>query len=61
MDCAGAVDGAAILLGEISDGRIDLEQAWFWTREWQAKKREAARGRVHRRSGEIIHLCKSLL
>jgi hypothetical protein len=37
----GAVDGAAILLEEIIDGRIDPEQAWFWTREWQAKEREA--------------------
>jgi hypothetical protein len=46
----GAVEGAAILLGEITDGRIDSEQAWFWTREWQAKEREAdedlAAGRV---------------
>lgn len=33
----GAVDGPAVLLGEISAGRIDPEQAWFWTREWQAK------------------------
>jgi hypothetical protein len=37
----GAIDGAAILLEEITDGRIDPEQAWFWTREWQAKEREA--------------------
>ena len=37
----GAVDGAAILLEEITDGKIDPEQAWFWTREWQAKEREA--------------------
>ena len=37
----GAVDGAAILLEEITVGRIDAEQAWFWTREWQAKEREA--------------------
>jgi hypothetical protein len=36
-----AVDGAAILLKENTDGRIDSEQAWFWTREWQAKEREA--------------------
>jgi hypothetical protein len=36
-----AVDGAAILLEEITDGRIDPEQAWFWTREWQAREREA--------------------
>jgi hypothetical protein len=46
----GAVDGAAVLLGEISAGRIDPEQAWFWTRDWQAKEREAdedlAAGRV---------------
>lgn len=34
----GAIDGAAILLEEITDGRIDPEQAWFWTREWQAKR-----------------------
>ena len=48
----GAVDGAAIMLGEISAGRIDPEQAWYWTREWQAKEREAdddrAAGRVTR-------------
>jgi hypothetical protein len=48
----GAVDGAAIILGEISDGRIDPEQAWHWTREWQAKEREAdddhTAGRVSR-------------
>ncbi|HVX34204.1 MAG TPA: hypothetical protein VHA80_13795 [Solirubrobacterales bacterium] len=37
----GAVDGAAVLIEEITDGRIDPEQAWFWTREWQAKEREA--------------------
>lgn len=47
-----AVDGAAILLGEISNGRIDPEQAWFWTREWQQREHEAdedlAAGRVTR-------------
>ncbi|HSK50444.1 MAG TPA: hypothetical protein VK889_08115 [Solirubrobacterales bacterium] len=36
-----AVDGAAILLREVSDGRIDSGQAWFWTREWQQREREA--------------------
>jgi len=36
-----AVDGAALLLGEIKHGRIDPEQAWFWTHEWQAKEHEA--------------------
>jgi hypothetical protein len=47
-----AVDGAAILLEEISDGRIDPEQAGFWTGDWQDKEREAeddlAAGRVTR-------------
>lgn len=46
----GAIDGAAVLLGEISAGRIDPGQAGFWTREWQEKEREAdddlAAGRV---------------
>ena len=37
----GAVDGAAIILGEIGDGRIAPEQAWFWTGEWQATERFA--------------------
>lgn len=48
----GAIDGAAIILGEISDGRIDPAQAWYWMREWQTKEREAdddrAAGRVSR-------------
>lgn len=37
----GAVDGAAILLSEITHGRIDSEQAWFWTRQWQQRERES--------------------
>lgn len=36
-----AVNGAAVLLEEIADGRIDPDQAWFWTREWQEMEREA--------------------
>jgi hypothetical protein len=47
-----AVDGAAVLLEEIATGRIDPDQAWFWTREWQQKEREAdddlAAGRASR-------------
>lgn len=56
----GAVDGAAILLGEISNGGIDPEQAWFWTHEWQTKEREAdedlAAGRVthYESDGEFL-------
>ncbi|HEY0280170.1 MAG TPA: hypothetical protein VGC32_18045 [Solirubrobacterales bacterium] len=37
----GAIDGAEALLEEMTDGRIDPTQAWFWAREWQAKEREA--------------------
>ena len=36
-----AVDGAAVLLEEITAGRIDPDQAWFWTGEWQSMEREA--------------------
>ena len=36
-----AVDGAAVLLAEVTAGRIDADQAWFWTREWQTREREA--------------------
>jgi hypothetical protein len=48
----GAVDGAAIILGEFSDGRIDPEQAWFWTSEWQAKELEADDDLV---AGRVTH------
>ena len=41
-----AVDAAAILLAEISEGRIDPDQAWFWTREWQTMEREAEADRL---------------
>lgn len=37
----GAVDGAAALLDELAQGRIDPDQWWFWTPEWQQKEREA--------------------
>jgi hypothetical protein len=51
-----AVDGAAVLLEEISDGRIDPDQAGFWTREWRDREREAdddlATGRVTRYEGD---------
>jgi hypothetical protein len=59
----GAVDGAAVLLGEISAGRIDPEQAWFWMREWREKEREAdddlAAGRVvsYENDAEFLVLC----
>jgi len=36
-----AVNGAAVFLEEIAEGRIDPDQAWFWTREWQEGEQEA--------------------
>lgn len=41
-----AVDGAAVLLEEITAGRIDPDQAWFWTGEWQSIEREAEDDRL---------------
>lgn len=41
-----AVDGAAVLLEEITAGRIDPDQAWFWTREWQSMEHEAEGDRL---------------
>jgi len=47
-----AVEGTATLLEQVVRRRIDPEQAWFWTREWQAGEREAesdlAAGRFER-------------
>jgi hypothetical protein len=55
-----AVDGAALLIEEISEGRIDPEQAWFWTRDWQVGEREAdddlKAGRVMRVEGDEAFL-----
>lgn len=36
-----AVDGAAAFLEQIAEGRIDPDQAWFWTREWHEGEQEA--------------------
>lgn len=51
-----AVDGTGTLLAEIAAGRINPDQAWFWTREWQEKEREAdadlAAGRGTRYEGD---------
>lgn len=37
------LDGAAVLLRGLSDGRIDPDQAWFWTSEWLSGELEADR------------------
>jgi hypothetical protein len=37
------LDGAAVLLRSLSDGRIDPDQAWFWTPDWLAGELEANR------------------
>jgi hypothetical protein len=36
-----AVDGAALFLRSIHAHRIDPDQAWFWTPDWQEGEREA--------------------
>jgi hypothetical protein len=43
-----AVGGAAVLLRGIIDGRIDPDQSWFWTPEWQRKEHEAEADRSAR-------------
>ncbi len=55
-----AVDGAGVLLEEIAEGRIDPEQAWFWTREWQEGEQEAdaqlaaGEGTVHESTDDFV-------
>jgi hypothetical protein len=61
-----AIDGAAVLLEEIAEGRIDPDQAWFWTREWQEGEQEAdaqlaaGEGTVHESTEDFVdHLKKN--
>ena len=46
------VEGTAVLLREVIRRRIDPDQAWFWTPEWQDGERAAeadlAAGRFRR-------------
>lgn len=37
------LDGAAVLLRSLSSGRIDPDQAWFWTSDWLSGELEADR------------------
>ena len=37
------LDGAAVLLRGLSEGKIDSEQAWFWTPDWLSGELEADR------------------
>jgi hypothetical protein len=37
------LDGAAVLLRSLSDGRIDADQAWFWTPDWLSGELEIDR------------------
>jgi hypothetical protein len=45
----------AILLDDMTEERVDNEQAWFWPPEWQQREREAhediAASRVTRYEG----------
>ncbi|CAA9267267.1 MAG: hypothetical protein AVDCRST_MAG77-3720 [uncultured Chloroflexi bacterium] len=51
-----AVDGAAMFLKQVVQRRIDPDQLWFWSPEWQAKEREVDAGIA---SGEPGTLHKS--
>ena len=35
-----AVDATASLMKQLVDGKIDVDQLWFWTPEWQVRERE---------------------
>jgi hypothetical protein len=37
------LDGAAVLLRSLSDGRINPDQTWFWTPDWLSGELEADR------------------
>jgi hypothetical protein len=38
-----ALEGAAVILRSLARGRIDPDQAWFWTSDWLAGELEAER------------------
>jgi len=48
-----AVDAAAALLRSIKNRRIDPDQAWFWTPEWQEGEREVDEGIARGEQGTI--------
>jgi hypothetical protein len=54
------VDGTVALLRRVIDRRVNPDQAWFWTDEWQAGEREAdadiAAGRFRRFDGDEAFL-----
>ena len=54
------VEGTANLLERVIRREIDPDQAWFWTREWQAGEREAdadlAAGKYQRFQGDDAFL-----
>lgn len=37
------LNGAAVLLRSLSDGRIDADQAWFWSSDWLSGELEVDR------------------
>ena len=39
-----AVEGTALLLKQVLRGRVDPDQLWFWSPEWQAKERAVSDG-----------------
>ena len=50
-----AVDNTLRFVQQIVDGRIEPDQLWFWTPEWQAKEREVEQG-LRRGEPGTIHM-----
>lgn len=48
-----AVEGAALLLKQVIDGRIDPDQLWFWSPDWQAKERAVDDGLAEGQPGTV--------
>jgi hypothetical protein len=56
-----AVEGAAKFLQQVIGKRIDPDQLWFWTPEWQAKEREVDESLARGEPGTIHESSKEFL
>jgi hypothetical protein len=56
-----AVDGTAAFLKQVALRRIDPDQFWFWSREWQAKEREVEDSLARGEPGTVYESDESFL
>jgi hypothetical protein len=56
-----AVDGAAVFLAAIRQGRIDPDQAWFWSPEWQGGEREVDEAIARGKRGGIYYSAEDFI